>query len=65
VSTSKLRKAGQPVDDKPKLRPVPRTGGQPQPAPDPELRAIIEDMNRRARVQHERQTVAPDEPEAA
>lgn len=68
MSTNKSRKAGTPVYAKlqPRLRAVPQPEAQrPRPAPDPELRATLDDMQRRYRVQRERLNLGDDEPEAA
>lgn len=61
------RKAGTPVYMKPqpRLRAVPETAECPRPEPDPELRALLDDMQRRYRVQRERLNLGDDEPEAA
>ena len=66
MSERKPRKAGQPVDDqRPRLRPVPRPVEPERPAPEPELRAWLDDLQRRYRVQRERLNAGDDEPEAA
>ncbi len=67
MSTRKPHQAGTPVyaEPQPRLRLVARTDQRPQAKPDPELRALLDEMQRRDRVQRERQTDAPDEPEAA
>lgn len=56
MSTDKLRKAGAPAFPKHKsnLRLVNSSVERPRPAPDPGLKAIIEDMNRRHRASRER-----------
>jgi hypothetical protein len=56
VSADKLRKAGAPVFRRqgPKLRLVSSSDERPRPTIDPELKAIIEDMNRRLRARCER-----------
>lgn len=55
MSASKPRKAGAPAFPKngPKLRLVKSTDERPRPEPDPELRAILDDMKRRGRVERE------------
>ncbi len=67
MSTNKSRKAGTPVYTKPqpRLRAVPQPAERPRAEPDPELRAILDDMQRRYRVQRGRQNLGDDEPEAA
>ena len=63
----KPRKASQPAhtEPQPRLRPVPRSDERPQLIPDPELRTLLDDMQRRYRVQRERLNLGDDEPEAA
>lgn len=41
------RKPGQPVHQKSKLRLVPSPDTRPLPTPDPELKKLLDDMNRR------------------
>lgn len=67
MSTRKPRKAGTPVyaEPRPRLRMVECTDERPQAKPDPELRAVLDDMQRRYRVQRERLNLGDDEPEAA
>jgi len=48
------------------LRAVPQSPeDRPRPAPDPELKATLDDMNRRYRVQRERSQAGDDTPDAA
>jgi hypothetical protein len=47
------------------LRVVPQTDQRRQPAPDLELKATLDDMNRRYRVQKERTEPGDDTPDAA
>jgi hypothetical protein len=47
------------------LRVVPQTAQRRQPAPDPELKATLDDMNRRYRAQRERIGTGNDRPDAA
>ena len=61
----KTRKAGVPINPRPRLRPVPRTDELPRPQLDGETRALMDDMRRRYRVQRERLSLGDDEPEAA
>jgi hypothetical protein len=67
MSTNKSRKASIPVstEPQPSLRALPQPATRPRPAPDPELRALLDDMQRRYRVQRERLNLGDDEPEAA
>jgi hypothetical protein len=62
VSANKTRRAGAPAFPKqgPKLRLVKNTDEHPRPEPDLELRAILDDMKRCARVQRERAECEPD-----
>jgi hypothetical protein len=60
LSANKQRKAGQPVYRKPKLRLVPSPEERPAPAPDPELKEVLDDMRRRYRVQRERIERGPE-----
>jgi hypothetical protein len=41
------------------------TKGNPLPVPDPELKATLDEMNRRYRVQRERAAAGDDTPDAA
>lgn len=56
MSADKLRRAGEPAfpEKKTGLRLVKSPAERPRPKPDPELKAIVEDLNRRARAQRER-----------
>jgi hypothetical protein len=67
VSADKLRKAGAPAFPKrmPGLRLVKNPDERPRPEPAPELKAIVEDMKRRARAQRERIGSEPDGKDAA
>jgi hypothetical protein len=67
MSTNKSRKASTPLstEPQPRLRAVPQPAARPRPEPDPELRAMLDDMQRRYRVQRERLNLGDDEPEAA
>jgi hypothetical protein len=67
MSTNKSRKANTPVstETQPRLRVVPQPAVRPRPEPDPEMRAMLDDMQRRYRVQRERLNLGDDEPEAA
>ena len=67
MSANKLRKAGAPAFPKrrPELRLVKTPDERPRPEPDSELRAILDDMNRRYRVQRERIEHEPDGKDAA
>ncbi len=47
------------------LRVVPQTGQAHQADPDPELKATLDEMNRRYRVQRERSQAGDDTPDAA
>jgi hypothetical protein len=62
---SRPRKAGQHVYQKPKLRLVPSPEEPKRPAPDSELREILDDMRRRYKVQHERLRLGDDDKDAA
>ena len=57
MSANKQRKPGEPVYRKPEsgLRLVNSPDARPRPAPDAELKAVLDDMNRRYRVQRERE----------
>jgi hypothetical protein len=59
------RKPGEPVHQKPALRLVKSPEARPQPAPDPELKAMLDDMRRRYRVQRVRPDHGPDDRDAA
>ena len=65
MSADKLRKAGAPAFPKqmPRLRLVKGPAERPRPELDHELKAIVEDLNRRARAQLERSE--PDGKDAA
>jgi hypothetical protein len=65
LSVNKRRKAGRPVYRKSQLRLVPSPEERPAPAPDPELKEILDDMRRRYRVQQERIERGPDGKDAA
>jgi hypothetical protein len=66
MSTNKRRKPGKPVyGERPTLRPVPNPDERQQPQPDAETCALLDDLKRRYRVQRERLSIEPDEPEAA
>jgi hypothetical protein len=67
VSANKMRRAGAPAFPKqePKLRLVKNPGERPRPELDSEVRAILNDMNRRYRVQRERAEREPDGKDAA
>jgi hypothetical protein len=65
LSANKQRKAGQPVYRKPTLRLVPSPDERKPPAPDPELKEVLDDMRRRYRVQRERIEQGPDGKDAA
>jgi hypothetical protein len=64
VSANKRRAPGQPVHPKPKpgLRLVKSPDERPRPTPDPELKAMLDDMKRR---QRERLDRGPDDRDAA
>jgi hypothetical protein len=67
VSANKLgqaRKLGAPAFPAVRhpLRPVPYPVELPRPVPDPELHAVLADMQRRYRVQRERLSLGDDEP---
>lgn len=47
------------------LRVVPQTDQRAKPTPDPELKATLDDINRRYRVQRERIEAGDDTPDAA
>jgi hypothetical protein len=67
MSARKPRKPGLPVYDepRPKLRLLPTVPERVRPEPDPELKAILDDMQRRYKVQRTRITLDDHEPEAA
>jgi hypothetical protein len=65
LSANKPRKAGQPVYQKPRLRLVPSPEERPLPAPDPELKEILDRMRRRHKVQRERLRLGDDDKDAA
>lgn len=67
MSADRPRKAGAPAFPKrePTLRLVKNADERPRFQPDPELKAIVEDMNRRARAQREQSRHEPDGPDAA
>jgi hypothetical protein len=67
VSANRTRKAGALAFPKqePKLRLVKGPDERPRPEPDSELRAILDDMKRRYRVQRERDGREPDGKDAA
>ncbi len=67
MSARKPRKPGLPVYDElpPKLRLLPTVPERVRPEPDPELKAILDDMNRRYRVQRTRVETGDDTPDAA
>lgn len=65
MSANKPRKAGQPVYRKPKLRLVPSPEERQRPAPDPELKEVLDDMRRRYKVQHERLRLGGDDKDVA
>lgn len=58
----KPRRAGAPAFPKqePKLRLVKSPDERPRPEPDPELKAMLDDMRRRYRVSRERDGREPD-----
>lgn len=55
MSANKPRRAGAPAfpKDGPRLRLVKNHDGRPRPEPDPELKAIIDDLSRRHRARIE------------
>ena len=63
----RTRKAGAPVYAEPRapLRLVPAEPARPRPEPDPELKAVLDDMRRRYSVQRARLDDGGEEPEAA
>jgi hypothetical protein len=65
--TAKPRKAGSPAfpRQEPKLRLVKIPDERPRPEPDPELKAILDDMRRRYRAERERAEREPDGKDAA
>ena len=67
MSADTARKAGQPVDRKPEsgLRLVESPDPRPAPAPDLELKAALDDIRRRYRVQRERTEREPGDTDAA
>ena len=67
MSARKSRKPGVPVYDepRPKLRLLPTVPERVRPEPDPELKATLDDMNRRYRVQRTRVETGDDAPDAA
>jgi hypothetical protein len=65
LSANKRRKAGQPVYRKSQLRLVPSPEERPAPAPDPELKEVLDRMRRRYKVQHERLRLRGDDKDAA
>ena len=67
MSADKPRKAGRPVYPKPKsgLRLVESPDPRPAPAPDLKLKAALDDMRRRYRVQRERAEREPGDTDAA
>lgn len=67
MSAEKLRKAGAPAFPKrrPELRLVKNPDERPRPEPDPELRAILDDMRRRRGMKREREWCDPDGKDAA
>jgi hypothetical protein len=62
VSVNKTRKTGQTAQPRPGLRPVLDVGERPRSAPDPKLKAALDNIRRRALERRERED---DEPEAA
>jgi len=63
MSANKPRRAGAPAfPEKPGLRLVKCLDERPRPEPDPELKAVVEDLNRRART---RRRCEPDGKDAA
>lgn len=67
MSSDRTRKAGAPAfpKRKPTLRLLKNPVERPLPAPDPELKEILDDMKRRDRVQRERIEREPDGKDAA
>ena len=67
MSAIKPRRAGTPAfpEKKPGLRLVKSLEERPRLEPDPELKAIVEDLNRRSRAQRERNEREPDGKDAA
>lgn len=65
MSANKPRKAGEPVYRRPKLRLVSSPDERPAPAPDPELKGVLEDLRRRSPVQRERVEHGSDDKDAA
>ena len=67
MSANKQRKPGEPVYRKTEsgLRLVKSPDARSAPAPDTELRAALDDMKRRYRVQRERLDRGPDDKDAA
>ncbi|MBC7930259.1 MAG: hypothetical protein H7Z38_06775 [Rubrivivax sp.] len=60
-------KPGVPVyeEPRPRLRLLPAESGRTRPEPDPELRAVLDDLRRRYQVQRAQLERDGDEPEAA
>lgn len=67
MSANKQRSAGTPAFPKrrPELRLVKNPDERLLPAPDPELKEILDDMRRRYRVQRERSESGPEGKDAA
>ena len=67
MNANKPRRAGAPAFPKqgPKLRLVKNPDERPRPEPDSELKAILNDMNRRYLVRRERAEREPDGKDAA
>jgi hypothetical protein len=67
VSADKTRRAGAPAfpTREPKLRLVKNPDERPRPESDSEVKAILNDMNRRYRVDRERAGREPDGKDAA
>lgn len=67
MSANKPRRVGAPAFPKrePKLRLVKNTDERPRPEPDPELKAILDDMKRRHRERRGRAERTPDDKDAA
>jgi hypothetical protein len=67
VSAEKPRKVSAPAFPKrrPELRLVKNPDEPPRPEPSPELKAILDDMKRRYRVERERAGREPDGKDAA
>lgn len=67
MSADRPRRAGTPAfpERRPELRLVKSPDERPRPEPDPELKAILDDMRRRYRVSRERDGRDPGGKDAA